>query len=310
MHDDIPAAKRLKPGHYTLIKQEADPSIKIEDPILFKQDSDHASPTSENVGQIPASLGAPGLGSGSTATVHAVDESAVVKRFSSANERIQRELLVYVRLGHHENIARLLFCTTTCLVIERGVCLRDLLELREKEAYHYTRENLDWALQAANGLQHIHSRGVVHADVGPQNLILVDSKHVKWVDFEGSGIDYDIANSCYEPYYSLPSGDMPSIQTDIFAFGCLLYELEQGKSPVSQILDHWSIFPQPKAFETSFSLCCLPDIDWFFLGSLISDCWMPRYQNMDPVVEALQRFSTDSKASDMHPRIVPKPAPS
>jgi serine/threonine protein kinase len=93
---------------------------------------------------------------------------------------------------------------------------------------------LQWALEAADGLAYIHSKGVVHADVGCHNIIVDNASHVKFIDFAGSGIDGEAPLVCYE-WCSFEPGNEIGIGTDIFAFGSTLFELESGRVPYSEL---------------------------------------------------------------------------
>ena len=83
---------------------------------------------------------------------------------------------------------------------------------------------------------HIHGKNIVHADVGSHNLLLDGSGHIKYIDFAGSGIDGEPALVCYEwcSFRPTPSS-MPDIQTDIFAFGSMLFEIESGNLPYQEL---------------------------------------------------------------------------
>ncbi|OAL24973.1 hypothetical protein AYO20_10576 [Fonsecaea nubica] len=164
------------------------------------------------------------LAVGTSAAVYALNDTRVLKRYPSANEAFQRETLVYERLGQHDDIARLFGTTTTGIVLKRGEFLRKVLQSRIPG--DHDAGNLSWAIQAAEGLLLMHSRNVVDADVGPHNLILVDSTWIKWIDFEGSGIDDQPARASYDIHYWRPTEGDASFTTDVFAFGCLLLEIE------------------------------------------------------------------------------------
>ena len=99
------------------------------------------------------------------------------------------------------------------LVLERGKCLRHKLRsLEQGEISIHTR--LQWAREAAEGLYYIHSKDIIHADVGCHNLILDRSGHLKFIDFAGSGIDGKPALVCYE-WCSYQPGSSPDVKTDI-----------------------------------------------------------------------------------------------
>lgn len=229
------------------------------------------------------------LAVGTCAVICAFGDSCVLKKFPTANRWYRRETAIYERLGPHENIATLLGFTNSGLVLERGECLRQVIQRRSPR--NHDSQNLHWAIEAAKGLIHMHSKNVVHADVSPQNLILVDSKKVKWMDFEGSGIDDKPASASYEVYYWRPTATDPSADTDLFAFGCLLFEMETGRPPYSNLLDHLSLAEQVAQIMPLYSEGFFPDVEGLFFRDIISECWNLRFLDMDEVLAALYTLS-------------------
>jgi formylglycine-generating enzyme required for sulfatase activity/tRNA A-37 threonylcarbamoyl transferase component Bud32/pimeloyl-ACP methyl ester carboxylesterase len=122
-----------------------------------------------------------------------------------------------------------------------GETLRHRLEREGKipleEALRITRE-------VADGLESAHRRGIIHRDVKPEN-ILIEEGHAVVADF---GIARAVAESSDQrltvtgmavgtPDYMSPEqmmggrGATIDARTDVFALGCVLYELLTGKPP-------------------------------------------------------------------------------
>jgi serine/threonine protein kinase/Tol biopolymer transport system component len=117
---------------------------------------------------------------------------------------------------------------------------------------------LDYAIQIANGLAAAHEKGVVHRDLKPENLFITRDDRIKILDFglaklrsSSPGIASDATTVSVSftdsgvvlgtVGYMAPEqvrGEPADLRCDIFAFGCVLYEMLssrrafQGPSPV------------------------------------------------------------------------------
>ncbi len=95
-------------------------------------------------------------------------------------------------------------------------------------------------IQAIDGLHHAHSKGILHRDVKAANLMLLTEEgNIKLMDF---GIAHLLGSQRLTRTdrvvgtleYMAPellSGEKPSVQSDLYAVGILLYELLTGRMP-------------------------------------------------------------------------------
>jgi eukaryotic-like serine/threonine-protein kinase len=170
--------------------------------------------------------------------------------------RFEREAKVLASLSH-ANIAAIYGFEdsgkTRALVMElvEGPTLADRI--------HASAIPLDEALpiakQICEAIEYAHERGIVHRDLKPANIKLADNDSVKILDFglakalEGDAASADISNSptisrmatqagiiLGTAAYMSPEqakGKSADRRTDIWAFGCVLYEMLTGKMAFS-----------------------------------------------------------------------------
>ena len=107
----------------------------------------------------------------------------------------------------------------------------DLQRLSDKEASYFY-------YQLINGLEYIHSKGVVHRDLKPENLLLGKGNILKIIDFGLSNFfngKYLLSTPCGSPCYASPemvSGKKyDGFKIDIWSTGIILYAMVCGYLP-------------------------------------------------------------------------------
>ncbi len=112
--------------------------------------------------------------------------------------------------------------------------------------------------QVASALDYAHSRGVVHRDVKPANLILYGGDKVKITDFGiAKLVDADITHSgalLGTPSYMSPEqamGEKLDGRSDIFSLGVVAFEMLSGQQP----------FPGPNVTSILYKLVHVPPVE-------------------------------------------------
>jgi serine/threonine protein kinase len=89
-------------------------------------------------------------------------------------------------------------------------------------------------VQIAAGLEHIHKRGVFHADLKPNNILLTKEGKIKIIDFGLAWLKGEPKDRVQgTPEYMAPEQIKKKIvdaQTDIFNFGATMYRLIAGRT--------------------------------------------------------------------------------
>ncbi len=116
---------------------------------------------------------------------------------------------------------------------------RNLKQLLKKRGSLTLNEVIDIMLQLTDGISHAHESYIIHRDIKPQNILILDNGLVKVTDFGIStalnNTQLTQTNSVMGSVHYLPpeqaTGKAASIKSDIYSMGILMYELLTGNLP-------------------------------------------------------------------------------
>jgi serine/threonine protein kinase len=116
---------------------------------------------------------------------------------------------------------------------------KTLKQLLKRRGFLTIPEVVDIMLQLTEGLAHAHDSYIVHRDIKPQNVLILENGLVKLTDF-GIAVALNNSqltqtNSVMGSVHYLPpeqaSGRGSTIKSDIYSLGIIMYELLTGKLP-------------------------------------------------------------------------------
>jgi tetratricopeptide (TPR) repeat protein len=141
------------------------------------------------------------------------------------------------------------------------------------------REALCTCRAVADAIAEAHRRGLVHADLKPENIVLPRDGRVRVVDFGLAKLARAAPDAASgTPAYMAPErwrGAPPTGAIDVWALGVILHELTTGKRPIPDAALRHFMFA-PDALELVRALSGLPDAPWVWL---VRDCL-----ELDPAV--------------------------
>ena len=117
-----------------------------------------------------------------------------------------------------------------------GITLKEFIEhkgtLRWKDAVYFT-------IQILKALQHAHDKGIVHRDVKPQNIMVLQDGSIKVTDFgiarfsrsEQRTISDKAIGSVHYISPEQAKGEKTDEKADIYSVGVMLYEMLTGRLP-------------------------------------------------------------------------------
>lgn len=221
----------------------------------------------------------------------------------------------------HANIARVFFCGEDqglhfiAFEFVEGMNLRNLLEKRGQLSVG---EAVRYIVQIATGLEHAATRGVVHRDVKPSNIIITPEGQAKLVDMglarnlERQG-ERDLTHSgmtlgtfdYISPEQALEPREADA-RSDIYSLGCTLYHMLTGQPPVpdgtpAKKLDHHQhhkpIDPRHLNPEISVEIVRI-------LDKMMAKNPKDRYQRPIHVVHHLMKAAQQSGIADGMPEVL------
>ena len=118
-----------------------------------------------------------------------------------------------------------------------GITLKQYLD-QQKETVPW-KEALHFTVQILRALQHAHEKGIVHRDIKPQNIMLLQDGTIKVMDFGIARFARSETRTMTDKaigsvHYIAPEqarGDVTDERADIYSVGVMLYEMLTGRLP-------------------------------------------------------------------------------
>src|SRR5712692_415586 len=197
---------------------------------------------------------------------------------------------------------------------------------------------LRYLQHGAEGLAKAHAAGIVHRDLKPDNIMITRDGHVKILDFglaklletagqkpdrEGGLGSSEIATAMMPVQHSMPGVVMGTVgymspeqaqaktvdqRSDIFSFGCILYEVATGRKPFvgDSIIDtlHKIIY-EPAPSITDLNPSASPDLQRVIRKCLAKEP-EKRYQTIRDTANDLEELIEEMKGvSDIERCVAP-----
>ena len=212
------------------------------------------------------------------------DESQAVAQLSHANIMSVYDVS---RKGELEYIV---------MELLEGITLKQYMERRGQMDW---REALHFITQIIRGLNHAHSRGIIHRDIKPQNIMILRDGSVKVADFgiaclanTGDTLTQEALGSVHYISPEQARGDRMDARSDIYSAGVVLYEMLTGRLPfegdsaVAVAIQHLSAVPlAPRDINEN-----IPEALELICMKAMSPNISKRYASTDEMLEDLEKF--------------------
>jgi serine/threonine protein kinase len=188
---------------------------------------------------------------------------------------------------------------------------KNLAEILKRNKRLSLEESLPLFIEICNGLGYAHKKGIVHRDIKPGNIVILDEidvsgATVKIVDFGiaklAGTIDPDnqklttIGEVFGSPLYMSPEqceGKRIDARSDIYSLGCTFFEILtgevpfHGENPVATMLMHSQAEPRTLAEASGIDF---PESIEHLVATMLAKAPMNRYPNLERVGDDLEKI--------------------
>ena len=197
-------------------------------------------------------------------------------------QSIANEILMYQHLGYHHGVLDVKISDEG---IEMAYLVHGTLQKYLQEHRVDWTQKLHWIQAAANTIQFVHTKGVIHGDISTMNFLVGHDLSLQLSDFgESVRIETEVA-------FARANG--LSKKTDIFHFGSVIFEIvteqrywfdareDEDEEGEQEGIENQTNHQWPEDNE-------LPHTEGILLGEVIERCWAREgFQRMTEVCESL-----------------------
>ncbi|KID83975.1 Protein kinase-like domain protein [Metarhizium guizhouense ARSEF 977] len=233
-----------------------------------------------------------------------VGEDEILRKRDNVDQYFSIEEQILSKLGKHPRIVRLLGARTefpTGLLFAEASHgnLQSFLHQHGNEIAPSLRHR--WFIQAIESIVFVHSKGVIHSDLRPENFLVHGTLPLSldlWLcDFGGSTCEdlqlsggklpnsgFFNPNDAWEATYAV----------DIFALGSVLYTIITGRWPFRATTGQFTSVEEMEEYDAyvdgRFADGIFPEVGGLFGGEIIRGCWTNQFSRAGDVMASASQL--------------------
>ncbi len=184
-----------------------------------------------------------------------------------------------------------------------GITLKEYMQRKETLSIN---EAVDFTGQIASALEHAHSKGIIHRDIKPHNILITNEGVLKVTDFglaravSASTTVASGSTAIGSVHYASPEqarGGFTDERSDIYSLGVVMYEMFtgvlpfNGETPVAVAMKHLQEEPYP---PTRKNAQISPEMEAIILKALAKDV-QERYASVSALLADFQQLFVTNK---------------
>jgi serine/threonine protein kinase len=242
------------------------------------------------------------LASGTSAFIGEVDDSTILKyplKPGGDMSRLKHEHKILSLVGQHPRIIAQKGFTDAGLYLERAANETVYKYLTESDHEPPTlQQRIAWCREVTEAVDYIHSKGVIHCDIQPTNILVDGNLRLKLADFQGNYVlktGEVVAGWSGEPCrYFCPREDEfeANLKTDLFALGSTIYFIMTGQEVFPDIISGevgWQ-----ERIKSRFTSGIFPD-DPHVCNVITQKCWSLQYTSAGQMLDDIKAVEREMK---------------
>ena len=162
-----------------------------------------------------------------------LDDEDFRRRFHAESQAVA--MLSHPNIVSVYDVSTSLMADYIVMELIEGITLKQYME---KKGVLNWKETLHFAMQIAKALEHAHSKGIVHRDIKPHNVMVLKNGSVKVMDFgiarmisSGNTLTKEALGSVHYISPEQARGGRVDDRSDIYSLGVVMYEMMAGRPP-------------------------------------------------------------------------------